>query len=380
LQTGYFLRVARWLPPPYDFGGDYLFGPYLIADHGWPAAVGLSPRASLYGFRVHDVHRIEATTLDLFTGPPVWHCGLTVFADTLYLDHGTSLSLVHPISDGLGAIRREPDPMYLVESPGHAPVSDTLRGTGGFGLRLLPLTAVSDGRMEFRTSYPYDLRRQHASLEVVAHVDPHVPLASPPVLESLVIGDAGWPTDSVDFRTARDPAVRFQVSDVGAAPPVVQVRPVASEDWVAIPVNLQDGEFAAALPRWLDGPVALRVSATDADGNDISWNWNPAFLAAGDPNHGPDGHPLALALEGVRPNPTRGSRLAARFVLPSPQPASLALYDVMGREVARRDLPAPAMGPTTVTLEGRSRLRAGIYFLRLEQGGASLRTRVCVLE
>ncbi|TMQ58626.1 MAG: T9SS type A sorting domain-containing protein [Candidatus Eisenbacteria bacterium] len=84
-----------------------------------------------------------------------------------------------------------------------------------------------------------------------------------------------------------------------------------------------------------------------------------------------------LGLEGAIPNPTFGV-IQTWFTLPSAEPASLELYDLAGRRVARRDVGALGPGRHMVALApGR---RPGLYFLRLAQGGRVLSARVVLIR
>src|SRR5207247_10493008 len=89
-----------------------------------------------------------------------------------------------------------------------------------------------------------------------------------------------------------------------------------------------------------------------------------------------DGASPRLTLTGALPNPARGE-IRAWFTLPSAEPASLELYDLAGRWVARRDVGALGPGRHMVALApGR---RPGLYFLRLAQGGRVLSPRVVLI-
>jgi len=85
---------------------------------------------------------------------------------------------------------------------------------------------------------------------------------------------------------------------------------------------------------------------------------------------GPDAPaPAALALSGFVPNPLRMSGTArVSFRLASSEPASLTLYDVRGRVLARHVIEAPQPGPQSLTLT-RAQLAPGVVWMRLEQGG-----------
>jgi hypothetical protein len=93
-----------------------------------------------------------------------------------------------------------------------------------------------------------------------------------------------------------------------------------------------------------------------------------------------DRAPLAFALEGVRPNPSRGGQLSVTFALPSSTPARLELIDVSGRRIVTRDVGALGAGPHVVALAANRALRPGLYLVRLEQGANVRVTRVAVLN
>jgi hypothetical protein len=87
---------------------------------------------------------------------------------------------------------------------------------------------------------------------------------------------------------------------------------------------------------------------------------------------------VELALRGVTPNPAQRD-LEVRFGLPDSRPATLALFDVSGRQRTSRQVGGLGPGWHTVTLSGRAGLPAGVYLVRLTQGGRSLTTRVAVI-
>ena len=92
-----------------------------------------------------------------------------------------------------------------------------------------------------------------------------------------------------------------------------------------------------------------------------------------------EGRPDALALEGARPNPARGT-LTAAFTLPSRSAAMLELIDLEGRRVLRRDVSALGPGRHTLELDRARRLRPGMYFIRLTQAGHALTARVALVR
>jgi hypothetical protein len=89
---------------------------------------------------------------------------------------------------------------------------------------------------------------------------------------------------------------------------------------------------------------------------------------------------LSFALQGVRPNPAEGGVLSVHFTLPSAVPASLALYDVSGRQVQKLDVGALGAGVHMVELRPQATLAAGVYLLRLAQGPRVMTQRVAVVK
>ena len=89
---------------------------------------------------------------------------------------------------------------------------------------------------------------------------------------------------------------------------------------------------------------------------------------------------LAFALEGVRPNPSRGEGLTVAFTLPTAASARLELLDVSGRRVAEREVGSLGAGPHALDLSEGRRLTPGLYLLRLTQGTNTRVTRVAVLK
>lgn len=91
------------------------------------------------------------------------------------------------------------------------------------------------------------------------------------------------------------------------------------------------------------------------------------------------GDPTALefALRGMTPNPSKNGVHVA-FSLPDARKATLSLYDVSGRRVAFREVGGMGSGRHTVTLARQ--LPAGMYVVRLSQGGRSLSTRAAVVR
>lgn len=87
---------------------------------------------------------------------------------------------------------------------------------------------------------------------------------------------------------------------------------------------------------------------------------------------------LSLSLEGFSPNPSIGDLVVA-FTIPHAEPASLELIDLSGRRVAARDLAGLPAGRHTIRLDP-VRVPAGMYFLRLSQGGEVATARGLVMR
>ena len=92
-----------------------------------------------------------------------------------------------------------------------------------------------------------------------------------------------------------------------------------------------------------------------------------------------DGPAVEFALKGVSPNPSKSERgVNIAFSLANARQATLSLYDVGGRRVAFREV--GSMGPGRHTVNLASRLPAGMYVVRLSQGGRSLTARASVVR
>jgi hypothetical protein len=85
-----------------------------------------------------------------------------------------------------------------------------------------------------------------------------------------------------------------------------------------------------------------------------------------------------MSLARAGPNPSPNGRFVVDLVLPSAAPAKLSLVDVGGRVLARREF--REAGRQSVDLGSEGRLRPGLYWVRVEQGGASLTQRWIVLD
>jgi hypothetical protein len=85
-----------------------------------------------------------------------------------------------------------------------------------------------------------------------------------------------------------------------------------------------------------------------------------------------------LALYGFLPNPT-AQDVNVYFSLASGEPATLALYDIAGRQVQSREVGTMGPGPHAVNLTQGVPISAGIYFVRLSQEGRTKHRRVAII-
>jgi hypothetical protein len=83
---------------------------------------------------------------------------------------------------------------------------------------------------------------------------------------------------------------------------------------------------------------------------------------------------LELALRGFQPNPSIGTPQVA-LVLAESAPASLEVFDVVGRRVASRAVGALGPGRHVIPLDAGARLTPGVYAIRLVQGERVLHAR-----
>jgi hypothetical protein len=119
-----------------------------------------------------------------------------------------------------------------------------------------------------------------------------------------------------------------------------------------------------------------KLSAVDAHGNESLFALVTPATTAGIS----DGGPLAFALEGVRPNPTKGNGFNVAFALPTGAAARLELLDMSGRRVLAREVGSLGAGPHTVNLAEGRKVAPGLYWVRLVQGANRRATRVAVIE
>jgi hypothetical protein len=148
--------------------------------------------------------------------------------------------------------------------------------------------------------------------------------------------------------------------DVAGAPDLLALTPFDAV--LAAPANEEHVTISAATAAWLR--TELEQGVLD--------------VPRGGPASGP-----AVALAAPAPNPfTAATRIA--FTLAREGPAVLRVFDVRGRAVRTLARGTLAAGPHAIAWDGRdargARVSAGIYFVRLESGGASGTCRVARMQ
>ena len=150
--------------------------------------------------------------------------------------------------------------------------------------------------------------------------------------------------------------------------------------------NVEEGWFASSYLGIDQGPILLMIENERTGAVWESFMTHPAVQRGLDRagfrarpvagEGGADGARLALAPP--RPNPAaRGVRLA--YSTPAPGPVRLAVYDVLGREVAVVADGLVAAGEHAAEWDA-SGAAAGVYVVRLEAGGAALSRVVTVIR
>jgi hypothetical protein len=170
--------------------------------------------------------------------------------------------------------------------------------------------------------------------------------------------------------TPTEVIVTWQASDTNGLAVVVERR-APGEDWVAIGPITPDGVGRLVytdtnVEKGLTYGYRLRITV-DGGAPQVVGETS-VFVPTG----------LALTLEGARPNPAPGS-FFVHFVLADYQPAQLELWDVTGRRVNAMDVSAMGPGSHAVDLTRGASIKAGVYIIRLTQGGQTLTRRVAVV-
>jgi hypothetical protein len=147
--------------------------------------------------------------------------------------------------------------------------------------------------------------------------------------------------------------------------------------WQTVAENLANsGSYAWTIPGSLGGTARVAVVLDDGTSDGVAGISDAFTITSPVGVGGPAA--VEFALSGVKPNPSNGNGIHIGFSLPDSRRATLALYDVSGRRVVFREVGEMGAGRHTVTLARG--LPAGLYVVRLSQGGRSLSTRAAVVE
>jgi hypothetical protein len=140
-------------------------------------------------------------------------------------------------------------------------------------------------------------------------------------------------------------------------------------------VPLAAGAVHTIRPSWGDlATVTVEVDADgDGDTDETLVLENEGLPTANEPD-GAGTLPAAFALHAAYPNPFAG-RSTLRYDLPEAAAVRLAVYDVLGREVAAVVDRTVEAGRHTALLDGRG-LAAGVYVVRLTAGGRTFTQRL----
>jgi len=87
-----------------------------------------------------------------------------------------------------------------------------------------------------------------------------------------------------------------------------------------------------------------------------------------------------VALERIAPNPSSKSGFTVTFTLPNSGPATLELVDVTGRQVSSQQVGAMGAGRHEVSFGRTGSLKAGVYWVRLQQAGRLFSRKAVVLS
>jgi hypothetical protein len=241
-------------------------------------------------------------------------------------------------------------------------------GEGSVLFTVMPQPTLGTGvQISNAASITFDGNAPHATPVVTNLVDntapaSHVlPLAANSDLPNVPVS---WTTDGAP-QDLRDFTV--YVSEDGAPYRVWRLNVAVANDTLVPPGNHRPHTYAFySVARDVNGNIEAAPSGADAT--------TQSRTAVGEP-----AGPLALALEGARPNPAL-STLRVWFTLQNREAAWLEVIDVAGRRVLRREVGSLGPGVHSVTLDDTPPLRPGLYFLRLAQGPHVLSTRAAIIQ
>ena len=178
--------------------------------------------------------------------------------------------------------------------------------------------------------------------------------------------------------------VEFEAAGSGEARLLLQQAAIATSDHFGATVRLtpeprrhrvyfEDLQLADGT-RGFDGLGVATLSLTTWTGGDAPFALAVRDVRFGGAEGDEAGAPAEPALLAPAPNPFSAAT-RVRFELAEAGPATLRVFDVLGREVARPVDAELAAGRHTATVDGRG-LAAGVYVVRLDVGGQALTRRL----
>jgi hypothetical protein len=124
-----------------------------------------------------------------------------------------------------------------------------------------------------------------------------------------------------------------------------------------------------------DGTVAWRDPLVGAGGS-YSYRLVLGGAASGETRVSIPGS-VGFVFESVSPTPTRGD-VSLALQSTGAAPVRVQLFDATGRRVHERDLGVLPVGPQVVPFDLPAGRRAGVYFLRVSQGGDAATRKIVV--
>jgi hypothetical protein len=205
-----------------------------------------------------------------------------------------------------------------------------------------------------------------------------------PVYERLVIHGGGWNGDindtwALEFNDQATPTM-LSLRGADAAPDRVQLSWVGADPWAIVDLERRKagGGWEARASLTADG--GGRIQFVDRDvvpGDRLEYRLalldGGAVIHAGHASIVVPARSLALAVAGI------SGAITLDFRLPSGDPASLAVFDLAGRRIWRREVGHLGAGEHRERPGGPS-LRPGLYFASLTQAGERRATRFAVLR
>jgi len=198
----------------------------------------------------------------------------------------------------------------------------------------------------------------HGNLSRIAAVSPTNPVAA-----LATAREAIW-----DGQVVR---LRWSTSATPADPVIVQRRTEESP-WRDLSTHAVDGAGELA---WVDEQAQMGGRY----GYRLQWNQEGEVVTSGEV--WVEVRQALTRLSGIRPNPaSRETGFSVNFTLRTGAPATLEVFDLSGRRVARETLPSPTPGPHELHVQASRGLAPGVYLVELRAGGDRMITRAAIVQ